>query len=86
MKLKNSFITQDFGSEHIMVSTGESGFVGLTRSNDTAAFIVNCLKKDTTKEKIVDDMCERYEASREVIKQNVDEIIDKLRKIGAIDE
>ena len=86
MKLKNSFITQEMDGEQIMVSTGGSDFAGMVRSNATAAFIVDCLKKDTTREEILDSMCAKYDASREVMAADVDMVLDKLTKIGALDE
>lgn len=86
MKLKETFITQEFDGEQIMVPTGDSGFVGLVRSNATAAFIINCLKEETTKEAIVDKMYEKYDATREIIEKSVDYVIGKLRSIGAINE
>ena len=51
MKLKNEFITHETDGEQIMVSAGTS-FNGIVKSNKTAAFIVNCLKTDTTPAKI----------------------------------
>ena len=51
MKLKSGFITHNVGKTQMMVATGSasSTFHGLVRSNETAAFIVNCLKKETKK-------------------------------------
>lgn len=86
MKLKETFITQEFDGEQIMVATGGSGFAGLVRSNATAAFIVDCLKEDTTRDAIVDAMCAKYDAPRSVIAEGVDDVIGKLRSIGALDE
>lgn len=86
MKLKNDFITQESDGEQIMVSTGDSGFAGLVRSNSSAAFIVDCLKEDVSKEQIVDAMFARYDAPRDVIEKSVDDILGKLRSIGALDE
>ena len=60
-----------------------SSFAGLVRSNKTAAFIVECLKTDTTKEQIVAAMYEKYDAPKEVLQQDVDSIVEKLRGIGA---
>jgi len=56
------------------------------RSNPTAAFIIDCLKEDTTEEKIVDAMCAKYDASREQISADLAEILVKLRNIGALEE
>lgn len=86
MKLKNGFITHETGGEQIMVAAGDTKFSGLVRSNQTAAFIVDCLKTDTTPEKIVEAMAAEYDAPREVIAADVEMILAKLRGIGAIDE
>ena len=63
-----------------------SSFAGLIRSNKTAAFIVECLKEDTTQENIVEAMFEKYDAPKEVLAKDVSDVIEKLRKVGALDE
>jgi methyltransferase-like protein len=85
MKLKKEFITHTSGDEQLMISAGGS-FNGMVRSNKTAAFIIDMLKEETTKEKIVSAMLERYDADEAVISADVDKVIDALRGIGAIDE
>lgn len=71
-----------------MIAAGPASrtFRGMVRSNDTAAFIVNQLKKNTTVEKITDAMCVNFDVDRETAKCDVEEVIEKLRGIGAIDE
>lgn len=86
MKLKENFITHEVDGEQIMVDTAGADFVGLVRSNSTAAFIVDKLKTDTEKKEIVDAMCEKYDAPREIIDADVEEILENLRSIGALDE
>ena len=86
MKLKNAFITQKMGDTQIMVSAEKNGFSGMVRSNASAAFIVDCLKNETTKEAIVDAMFEKYDAPRDVLEKDVDGILGKLRSIGALEE
>ena len=86
MKLRDSFITQDVDDVQFLVSVDVNSFNGIVRSNKTAAFIVDCLKEETTEEKIVDAMCSKYDADRETIAGDVSEIIAKLREIGAIEE
>lgn len=85
MRLKNTFITHDSEGEQVLIDV-TSSFAGLVRSNKTAAFIVDCLKTDTTKEQIVEAMYEKYDAPKEVLQKDVDAIIDKLRGIGALEE
>ena len=85
MKLKDTYITHDSDGEQILLDTSSS-FAGLIRNNKTAAFIVECLKEDTTEEKIVEAMFEKYNAPKDVLAKDVSEVIEKLRKVGALDE
>lgn len=86
MKLKDDFITQDIDDTQFLVPVGAGSFNGIVRSNETAAFIVNCLKEETNPEKIIDEMCGKYDAPRETIASDVERIIETLRGIGAITE
>lgn len=85
MKLKDTFITHMSNGEQILVDAS-GHFSGLIRNNGSAAFIVNCLKSETTVEQIVDEMYQEYDASKEVLEKAVNDVISKLRQAGAIDE
>ncbi len=78
MKLKTGFITHNVGKEQMLVASGPATrlFHGLVRSNETAAFIVNCLKKETSEEEIVEAMLQEYEAQRETIQADVHRIVE----------
>lgn len=86
MKLKDGFVTHEMGGEHIMVATGNANFSGLVRANGTAAFIVDCLKEETTREGVIEKMLAHYDAPVEVITADVDKVLTKLRSIQALDE
>ena len=86
MKLKDGFITHASNGEHITVTAGNTAFNGMVRSNKTAGFIVECLKKDVTKEDIVEKMLEKYDVAREQVERDVDKVLEQLRGIGAIDD
>ena len=86
MRLRDGFITHKSDGEHIMVTAGNTVFNGMVRSNKSAGFIVECLKKDVTKEDIITRMLENYEVSRETIEKDVEMILLKLQEIGAIDD
>lgn len=89
MKLKKGFITHTIGDEQMMVAAGPAAklFHGMVQSNATAAFIVDCLKKPTTEEAIVDGILEEYEGvDRQTVVQDVREILTKLRSIHALEE
>ena len=86
MKLNDKFVTREMGDTQVMVAVGSASFSGIVRSNKTAAFIVDQLKEDTTKEKILAAMQERYDADPAVMARDIDKVLDKLRSIGALDE
>lgn len=88
MKLKEEFITHDSDGEQIMVAVGDATdrFHGLVRSNRTAAFIIDYLKKECTEAQIVEAVFAKYEASYELITKDVHKVIEDLRQIGAIYE
>ena len=85
MKLKDTYITHDSDGEQILLDTSSS-FAGLIRNNKTAALIVEWLKDDTTQEKIVEAVFEKYDAPKDVLAKDVADVIEKLRKVGALDE
>lgn len=86
MKLKDGFISYESDGEHIMVGGGDASFPGLIRSNDAAAFIVECLGHETTESAIVDAMFEKYDAPRETLAADVRRILDTLRSVNALEE
>lgn len=86
MKLKSDFITQTIDNTQFLVPIGGESFQGIVRSNKTAAFIVDCLKEETTEEAIIEAMCKKYDAPRNVITSDVKQILNTLRRINALDE
>ena len=85
MKLKKEFVTYDTDGKQIMVSVDTKRFSGMVKSNETATFIINCLKEETDADSIVEKMLQEYDAPREVIAKDVQKVIDKLQEIGALD-
>lgn len=86
MKIKDEFVTQTVENEHIMVAVDSNIFSGLVRSNKTAAFIIEQLKTNVTREEIIEKMLSRYDGVRSTIEKDVDMVIENLKKIGALDE
>ena len=86
MKLKKGFITHTIMGEQMMVAAGPSAklFHGIVRSNETAAWIVDCLKTETTEAEIVEKLLTEYEVDRVTAEQDVHEVIEKLHGIGAL--
>ena len=87
MKLNPKFLTHETRGEHYIIPTSNAGFNGIVKNNETAAFIVECLKTDTTTEQIADKLLAEYhDADRTTVLHDVMNIVNKLRSIGAIDD
>lgn len=69
-----------------MVSTKSKIFNGVVNGNDSAYFIIECLKTETTREEIIEKMISKYDAPVDIIAQDVDSVLESLKGIGAIDE
>lgn len=88
MKLHNGFITYSTGGEQIMVAAGNASavFRGMVRSNETAAYIIDCLKEDISREELLNKLTARYDAPAELIDRDLERVLNSLRQIGALDE
>jgi hypothetical protein len=87
MKLNPKFLTHATNGEHYIISTSDTKFKGIVKNNETAAFIVESLKTDTTESIIVDKLLSEYKnVERSIVEHDVADIINKLRSIGAIEE
>ena len=85
MKLKSNFLTHEIDGEQVLVDIENKDFSGIVRNNQTAAFVVDCLSQDTDIDSIVEEMYNTFDAPKEVIKKDVEEIIAKLDSIGALE-
>lgn len=86
MKLKSDFITQTIDDTQFIIPVGAEAFQGIARGNKTAAFIVDCLKEETSEEAIVDRMCAKYAADRATLAADVEAVLNTLRRMNALDE
>ena len=86
MKLKCKFVINTVAGENIAVPVGkDSAFRGYIKLNLTGKDIFEALKKDTSREKIVEDLREKYpEADEKDIAESVDDIIEKLSSAGLL--
>ena len=84
MKLKDSFITHDSDGEQIMVDTSGQ-FSGMVRSNKTAAYIVELLKEEHTLDELLDALYAKYDAPKDVLKNDVEAIVKKLKQAGCLE-
>ena len=86
MKIKNIFESEELNNERIMVSLDNAEFNGLIRANQTASFILDCLKEDCTIETIVQQMITVYGISKEKAYEGVCKIVSQLKELNLLVE
>jgi len=85
MKLKKDFISHNTDTETLLVAAGGAEFTGIVRGNKTFGTILELLKKDRSRDEIVNAMRTKYDAPEGAIEKDVDRAIRELRKIGALE-
>lgn len=85
MKLNKNFLVHTTGNDTVVVPTGDAGFSGVVKGNETLGAILDLMKKDTTEQNIIESMLKVYDVPREIIEKDVRTAINRLKEIGAID-
>jgi len=79
LKFDIEIMEMDDKSVAVPVGDGAENFHGILKVNESAAFILNLLKEDTTEEAIVDAILNNYAGERETVASYVKNYIAKLR-------
>ncbi|MBQ1311267.1 MAG: PqqD family protein [Blautia sp.] len=86
MKLKENVLLQSIDDTLFLVPAGNEKFRGIGRSNASCGFILKMLKEETTPEEILDALCRKYDAPRQTMEEDLQELLDTLRKIDVLEE
>ena len=88
MKLNKDIMLGNIDGRDFAIATGELSktFNGIINNNPSANFIFNLLKTAQTEDSIVQAMLEKYDAPEEVIRADVRELLDVIRKAGILEE
>lgn len=87
MRLKKGVLQRKTNdSVSLVVNRDDGSFSGVIHSNPTAAFIIKCLKHNTTEEKILAKMKRKFDGDPEEMREGIRLILDELRKADVIDE
>ena len=88
MRLSKDFLVHDADeNELVLIPTDRVPFHGVIHGNITFKRIVKLLEKDTDKEKMADELMNSYSgAEREEVERDIDEVLSKLREVGALEE
>lgn len=88
MKIKDGFIMNRVGSQHVVVPVGEASVARhcMVRLNDTGAFMWEQLGADTTPEALVQALQAEYAVADDVARADVAAFLGKLRDADLLDE
>lgn len=85
MKMKDIFEIETIDDQQFMVCLDSTVLAGMIQLNETAAFIVACLKEETTAEEIAGKMAATYDVSQKEALSGVEQIIAQLRQLNALE-
>lgn len=86
MKIKKGYEIKSVEGIHIVVPTADNvSMAGVITLNDTALYVWNLLLDDVTRDEIVDKMAQEYDAPRDVIASDVDELLESFAQNELLD-
>jgi len=86
MKLNKNFIKHNMDGQTVLVPTADASFHGLIQGNKSVGVILDCLSDGATEEEIVTVLKHRFKGDEAVIREDVGDVLSKLKAIGAVDE
>ncbi len=88
MKLTHKFVANEIGGHFIAVPVGEgqSPFNGFVKLNETARYIFDQLNEEISKEELTGRVVGKFGCTKDLAEENVDYIIDGLRKANLLAE
>lgn len=88
MKIKDGFILKDVAGSKIVIATGAQriNFNGVITFNDVGAEVFNMLDGTNSVEDIISKISADYNVDSNIVKNDVEKLIEKMRKHNLIDE
>ena len=80
MELNGTFQIRDIAGEYVVLPTGDTAlkFGGLISLNDVSRLIWEDLEQKKDKEKILEDILENFDVSRDQALADLDEFLDRM--------
>ncbi|MFR6065238.1 MAG: PqqD family protein [Eubacterium sp.] len=88
MKLNKDIMLGNIDGKDFAIATGKLSktFNGIINNNPTANYIFTLLQTEQTEDSIVAAMLEKYDATEDVIRADVKEVLEIIRKAGILEE
>ena len=88
MKLKFDFAVREIVGEYVMVPLGQGAleFSGMISTSETGAMLVEALKKDVSRQELLEMILTQYEIDEESAAADLDDFLAQLRKLNLLIE
>ena len=86
MKLKYDFAVREIMGEYVLVPLGDGalGFAGMISTSETGALLAEELKRDVTREVLVNRILDEYDVDERTAAADVDEFLKQLEKLNLL--
>ncbi len=87
MKIKQGFILRNVVNTHIVVPMAQDAlnYKGMLSLNETGAFLWGVLEKGTDRESLLRALLEEYDVPEAVAAADMDDFLDHIERIGALE-
>ncbi len=86
MKLKETYVFRTVGAERYLISMDPEAYNGMLRLNESAAFMVEQLAGEVSREQLEQALCSRYEIDPQRARDGAAALLEQLRSYGALEE
>lgn len=88
MKLKFDFAVREIVGEYVMVPLGQGAleFSGMISTSETGAMLVEALKKNVSRQELLEMILTQYEIDEESAASDLDDFLAQLRKLNLLIE
>lgn len=87
MRIKEGYILQEVAGTFLVMPVGtDDGLKRVITLNETGAFMWRLMEQGMTRDEIVGQTEAEYDAPREIIEQDVDKLIEKMRDAELLTE
>lgn len=87
MKIKQGFLLRNVANTHVVLPMSQNtlNYKGMLSLNETGAFLWSELEKGTDREKLLQALLEEYDVSEAVAAADMDEFLEHIERIGALE-
>lgn len=88
MKIKDGYIMKEIAGSKVVMAIGaeSNNFNGIITFNEVGSEVFSMLDGSNSIEKIIEVISEKYDVSGEIVKEDVLNVVEKMKEHGLIEE